>query len=450
MVVHPSADQSLRLDWLCVYIGSSVCLIGLLLTRQAYKLSEGFRARVAATGIHNVPDDAPSSKKASAVLAVFCDAWPASVSELLQDTEAAHGMVFRSLMVGGSLIITQADIGALSPVAPEMSRVAMYTINVVHLLRRLVFAAAIGFCFAPSTGRDFCISEVRETTTKTADGKAVRSARLSNVPWLRDANVKAISPEMRATLARTTIVGIVHSLLALVMLNALPALEFISLFWDIWVFSSLYVSRALAADACTIAYFFVALLRLLHIGMIYIGMGVFEYHFLSGFLSPSRHHTFKGFWGEFCACRSFAQLMMLAAVQSWFASPEMFDTLPSAMRVISFIAAAFHYACFFRFCARNAMLCFRNVEYSEADLANIFSNWRSQEAVVQTFLDAQLAFVDRVQQELENNQYADAPSRPCLSRMLFQQLQILLRCNRRAGYEPSKPPKPSGATLHED
>ena len=44
-------------------------------------------------------------------------------------------------------------------------------------------------------------------------------------------------------------------------------------------------------------------------------MSVFGYHFMIGFFSSSRHHSFKGFWAEYAACRMFAQLMLLAALQ---------------------------------------------------------------------------------------------------------------------------------------
>ena len=137
------------LSALSLYLGTGVCLIALILTRQAYKLSPGFRSRLAATGFHQLALDAPLPAKASTMLAVFRDVWPATVSEMLQDTDAAHGMVFRSLMVAGCLAGMQCDFAALTPASSDMPPVMGYVIAVVHLLRRLVLATAVGFCFAP-------------------------------------------------------------------------------------------------------------------------------------------------------------------------------------------------------------------------------------------------------------------------------------------------------------
>merc|ERR1740123_943574 len=97
--------------------------------------------------------DATSREKAGVMATVLSDAWPATVSEMLQDTEAAHGMVFRSLMVTGCLIAMQADFAALSPALPGMPTLTI-VVSVVHLLRRLVLAAALGFTFAPARGSD--------------------------------------------------------------------------------------------------------------------------------------------------------------------------------------------------------------------------------------------------------------------------------------------------------
>jgi len=69
-----------------------------------------------------------------------------------------------------------------------------------------------------------------------------------------------------------------------------------------------------------------------------------------------------------------------------------------------------------RFALRNGLLCLRNVEYSEPELAAIFEVWRRREAAVQTLLDAQLAFVARVQDLVERRlEAAPATTMPLLS-----------------------------------
>ena len=51
------------------------------------------------------------------------------------------------------------------------------------------------------------------TAAAEPGGTQEGSARLSTVPWLRDAKVKELPAEQRAEIARTTIVGTVHRLL---------------------------------------------------------------------------------------------------------------------------------------------------------------------------------------------------------------------------------------------
>ena len=81
-------------------------------------------------------------------------------------------------------------------------------------------------------------------------------------------------------------------------------------------------------------------------------MSVFGYHFMIGFFSSSRHHSFKGFWAEYAACRMFAQLMLLAALQSWFAWPDAFNALPHALRAAALALAAAHSVSCLRFALR--------------------------------------------------------------------------------------------------
>mmetsp|Transcript_48563 Transcript_48563/g.134702 ORF Transcript_48563/g.134702 Transcript_48563/m.134702 type:complete len:178 (+) Transcript_48563:266-799(+) len=165
-------------------------------------------------------------------------------------------------------------------------------------------------------------------------------------------------------------------------------------------------------------------------------MSVFTFHFTLGFFSPSRHHAFKGFWAEYSACRLFAQLMQLASLQAAFAWPLAFDSLPQPLRVGAVVGAALHGASSFFFCARNAMLCLRNVEYSEAELAIIFEQWRGLEVAVQTLLDAQLAFIARVQLQLQNYYDAAEPRKPPRSRWLLLRQVMLLSKLRAAGDFP--------------
>ena len=64
--------------------------------------------------------------------------------------------------------------------------------------------------------------------------------------------------------------------------------------------------------------------------------------------------------------------MLLAAVQSWFAWPELFNDLPPALRASALALVAAHSFSCLRFTLRNGLLCLRNVEYSQEELAAIF------------------------------------------------------------------------------
>ena len=139
--------------------------------------------------------------------------------------------------------------------------------------------------------------------------------------------------------------------------------------------------------------------------------------------------------------------MHVCAQQAWFAWPLAFDTLPSSARAGTLVAAAMHAVPFLRFCVRNALLCLRNVEYSEAQLADIFMLWRSQEVAVQTLMDAQLAFVERVQAALWQHHDASAAS-PRHTRLLLRQLFLLLRIQAVTRAELPVPASPRARKPH--
>ena len=89
-ILEPAAavEPSILVHWLSLYIGCAVCMVGIILTRQAYKLSPEFQARLAATGFHQLAMDAPVADKARVMLSILQNAWPATVSEMLMDSEA--------------------------------------------------------------------------------------------------------------------------------------------------------------------------------------------------------------------------------------------------------------------------------------------------------------------------------------------------------------------------
>eukprot|EP00966_Prymnesium_polylepis_P005491 125808-Prymnesium_polylepis.1 len=85
-------------------------------------------------------------------------------------------------MVAGCLAGMQCDFASLTPLAPsDVPAAATYAIACVHLLRKLVLATAVGFCFAPATGRDHGVDALREETQAAADGAEAVSTRLSRV-----------------------------------------------------------------------------------------------------------------------------------------------------------------------------------------------------------------------------------------------------------------------------
>lgn len=412
------------LNWLYLYLGSLICLIGLVVTRHTYKLSPGFRSRLDATNFFKLDLDAPEKEKASVMLKVLSTCWPSTVSEMLQDTEAAHGMVFRSLMITGCLIAAMTNLAALSPDMPGIPAFVAVAIGVVHVLRRIVFLMAVGFCFAPTTGPDSSVAAVREAFVSPASSPLERSESLSKVPLLRDMSIKTMAKEERAEIARSIVIGAVHVILAVGMLTFLPILELVVLACEAFFCGPDRVRQALALEPCAITWCTIVLLRLLHIVAIKVCMSVFSFHFLVGFLSKAKHHSFKGFWSEYTACRLFAQLMMLASIQSCFAQPEILHAMPTVLRVTAIVVATSHIVFFLLFLAPNTMLVLRNVERSEAQLAGMFKSGRKQDSIVQLLLDAQLAFVGCIQAELGFNEQTDTGQ---VRQWLFQQVQILLK-----------------------
>mmetsp|Transcript_23799 Transcript_23799/g.29255 ORF Transcript_23799/g.29255 Transcript_23799/m.29255 type:complete len:493 (+) Transcript_23799:89-1567(+) len=389
-----------------LYLGSTICLLALVLTRQTYKLSAGFRNKlVTKTKYHETSLDSPPSLKASVMLSVFQNAWPATVSEMLQDTETAHGMVFRSLMIAGCLIIMQTDFSGLTP-SPHSNDnksdapmiVAM--MGIVHLLRKHAIALAIGFCFAPAKGIDHDVSELRQQTTAASDESGKSSDELRGIPWLRNTTVHNFSSDQREMVARTNVVGAVHTILATSMLTLMPLLELIALAWETWHFAPFHFTRLVRSlDPCSLVWCTLALMRFLHIVVLTISVCVFMVHFIAGFFFTSGHHTFKGFWSEFAATKLFAQLMVLASIQSWFSWPSVFDAMHPYVQAVALVFAGLHILWYTRFCIRTLFLCLRNVEYKESELCRFFDASRRKERAFQTFLDAQLAFIARVQRE---------------------------------------------------
>ena len=99
--------------WIPLYLGAYVCFIAIWLTRHVFKISRKFRARVRSTRFHTLEQNASTAEKAAVALEVIA-CWPATVSEMVAETETAHGMVFRALMVTGALAAMHTDLSALS------------------------------------------------------------------------------------------------------------------------------------------------------------------------------------------------------------------------------------------------------------------------------------------------------------------------------------------------
>jgi hypothetical protein len=121
------------------------------------------------------------------------------------------------------------------------------------------------------------------------------------------------------------------------MLSALPSLDFIAAGHDAWYLVSgggVHWARLVQYDPCAVAYTLILGLRLLHVLTIQVCMSVFVFHFLVGFFLPG-DHSHKGFWAEYCACRLFCQLMLLAAINSWFSWPHLFDAMPVLVQCVA-------------------------------------------------------------------------------------------------------------------
>lgn len=174
-------------------------------------------------------------------------------------------------------------------------------------------------------------------------------------------------------------------------------------------------------------------------GAIFVCLSVFTFHFVLGFFVTGGNHSYRGFWAEYAACRLFAALMLLAALHSWFSWPACFDSQSTAVQAVALAVAAAHALPALHFCARNALLCLRNVEYSEDELASLFVQWRGQEVLSQTLLDAQLAFVNAVQEQLHASHGPAGPASHRRPWLLLRQALILRRF-RRAGAGDVPPP----------
>jgi len=334
---------------------------------------------------------------------IFQKAWPATVSEMLEDTETAHGMVFRSLMISGCLIMMQTDFSGLTPSFDDASSTTTTLIGIVHLLRKHVFALSVGFCFAPAKGLDHDVAKLRVQTTTAggaSGGKPLKT--LKGIPWLRDTPMQELSSVQHGVMARTSIIGTVHVWLALGMLSFMPVLELIVVLYEgYYSIPSYHLVRIRNnMDPFSIAYCLLASIRLMHVVVMAISLGLFGYHFTAGFFHvDGGNHAYKGFWSEFAAAKLFAQLMVLAALQSPFSWPHQ-DTTTNSIPL--FVIAALHAFWYASFCIRTFFLCMRNIEYTDAELCRFFDATRQKELIVQTFLDAQLAFIARVQQEFLN------------------------------------------------
>lgn len=200
---------------------------------------------------------------------------------MIQDTEAAHGMVFRSLMVMGGLCGLICNFASLSPTpSRDISAEVRYLVGVLHVLRRIMMAAAVGFCFAPASGRDHGVGAVRDIK----EGKEEDSKRLG-------VKMKELELEKRAELGRTAIVGSIHVLLALAMLSALPALEGLALFFDIYaIFPTLGAVLAGGESVPAMMYAGLSIVRVLIIVSINVGLSLFSYHFCLGFFTRKGSH----------------------------------------------------------------------------------------------------------------------------------------------------------------
>lgn len=148
---------------------------------------------------------------------------------------------------------------------------------------------------------------------------------------------------------------------------------------------------------------------------------------------------YKGFWAEFAAARMFAQLVLLGAVSCWFrphhrldGSARYFDELPILLRAGAIGLALLHALSFGRFAVRNALLSLRNIEYSDEELARIFTQWRRQEALAQSVLDANLMLVHQMQTQLkapaDKDRQVGEP--PAASTGLISGLSFLLSSRR--------------------
>lgn len=95
--------------------------------------------------------------------------------------------------------------------------------------------------------------------------------------------------------------------------------------------------------------------------------------------------------------------MLLAAVSSWFNDFEEFEQHESWVKVLAITVALAHATWALIYCSRNLLLCVKNVEYSDKQLARIFDKYKRDEVIFQTLIDSQLAVIANVQKFLDGD-----------------------------------------------
>ena len=232
----PSLTANADWEWIPLYCGACLCYFAIVIARQMYKLSPGFRTRLRATRFFEVSLDAPDAEKASAVIDGF-RCWPATVSEMVSDSSSAHGMIFRALMVTGGLAGMQTNLTTLA--APARGDVSHIVLGVINGLRRVALCSVVGFCFAPAGGVDHDVSTMRDDLASdprsaTLQTGSMHLRQLSPMlgEWLADAQLKRLPDERRELLSRTVVAGAIHIILASFMLSVLPLLELAVILWD--------------------------------------------------------------------------------------------------------------------------------------------------------------------------------------------------------------------------
>jgi len=343
---------------LFLYSGTSLAQFGLNWTRHAYRESPAFRKVIEESGGFSIQDPTPQQKE-STMKKLFA-AFPSTVSEMIHEQGQPHGMIFKACMMAGSVLSLRADMGALTPTPDTDCQ------KILNVLRSAAFFCG-GFLIslAPSPHSVFeLFARHAKAGTKKLDPQ--------------DAEIVRITAQQNK----------LHSIAALITFFITPVTEAIAVGLAAHRFSNGHdgwialsdlrnppsISGMLSIYGAAGIYGFLLPVRALNIFTSFFSLKKMMNYFGTGFLSAPQ----KCFWTEWSLCVSAVRTFQLAACASWFADRTQVSSrsLPllcglGCVGLQSAFEALKHNT-------RTIAVLIKDIEYSTADYACAYDEWRSE------------------------------------------------------------------------